>query len=175
MQTAPPLTGLVLTPEAIHWRAVKRVRSNRLPGKKAILEVSATVAVSAAAQAECRRCRRLGGGQSAGGARRRALAALAASEWPAGVLAAAIASATAVWAAVLHTVIAVASEAGPEVSAAALPARAAAVALPAWAEAAVEAAAVAVRRRRWWPLRRWRKEVMNHESHNKHEIIAFQS
>jgi hypothetical protein len=36
MQTAPPLTGLVLTLEAIHWPAEKKARSSRLPGKKAI-------------------------------------------------------------------------------------------------------------------------------------------
>ena len=39
METAPPLTGLVLTPEAIHWPADKKVRSSRLPGKKALSEV----------------------------------------------------------------------------------------------------------------------------------------
>ena len=39
MQTAPLRTGLALTREVIHWRAGKRARSERSPGRREISEV----------------------------------------------------------------------------------------------------------------------------------------
>jgi hypothetical protein len=101
------------------------VLSNRLPGKKAISEVWATVVDSVIAQAPAIS----GAGASVVVAAQVAL----------------IASATAVWAAaVFQGKIAAASEADLEVSAAELPARAVAGALRVWVDPGVVEAIVAV-------------------------------
>ena len=103
MQTAPLLTGLAPTPEAIHWPAAKGVPGNRLPGKEAILEVcgdragTVDAGVAAGIGVGSRTGVRDRGGVGSGGSRPGGVRSLECS-------AAGIASATAMWAAVLHSV-----------------------------------------------------------------------